>query len=224
VGGGKANRRAGIAEVSTGIVTAEGGANGSFNSSDGCDAVDDMGVNPRSAASAGTTGVDAVAAEGGPDVCTNDNGGGRSGGGSVGAMAATGGSGGGRSNRNVRSWQRLHARQSDSRRDLYLVDEVLLLVGDRLQGSGDRGQLFYHGAQHIVLLLRGGGRGIENRREKGGIPASATVVALNTQLLWLWIGVDRFEGLGKIGRSSAAGSGNICLSPLLYTYSRLHMQ
>jgi hypothetical protein len=207
VGGGKANRRAGIAEVSTGIVTAESGANGSFNSSDGCDAVDDMGVNPRSAASAGTTGVDAVAAEGGtgavaaeggPDVCTNDNGGGRSGGGSVGAMAATGGSGGGRSNRNVRSWRRLHARQSDSRRDLYLVDEVLLLVGDRLQGSGDRGQLFDHGAQHIVLLLRGGGRGIENRREKGGIPASATVVALNTQLLWLWIGWTDSRDWGRL--------------------------
>jgi hypothetical protein len=140
---------AGIAEIGAGAVAVEGGADSSFNSPNGCSAIDDMGVNPRSAASAGTTGA------------------GRGGGGQRGRLHQQQRRRIGRCNGRCRGWrrwqlqqkrrlwrwQRLQAHRSDSRHDLYHVDEVLLLVGDRLQGSGNRGQLFNHGAQHVMLLL-----------------------------------------------------------------------
>jgi hypothetical protein len=71
-------------------------------------------------------------------------------------------------NRWLQRRQWLRARRSDARHDLYLVDEVLLLVVDRLEGSGHRGRLFDHGAQHVVHLLCGDGHGDENRGGKGG--------------------------------------------------------
>jgi hypothetical protein len=59
--GGRASGGAGVMEIGVSA------ADGSFNSPDDDIAGDDVGANPRPAASASTTGVGAVAAEGGSD-------------------------------------------------------------------------------------------------------------------------------------------------------------
>jgi hypothetical protein len=116
--------------------------------------------------SADTTGIGVATAEGSVDGCTDSCVGGSSRDGSVDAMASAGGG----------SSNRIDGCSDDNGFALtdlmpamtYLVDEVLLLVVDRLEGSDHRGRLFDHGAQHAVHLLCGDGHGDENRGGKGG--------------------------------------------------------
>jgi hypothetical protein len=91
--GGQANGGAGIAEIDANV------ADSCFNSPNDCGTGDDMGVNPRLAASAGMTGAGVAAVEGSAYGCTDGYVGGSSEGRSVGVMASAGGGIGGSSNR-----------------------------------------------------------------------------------------------------------------------------
>jgi hypothetical protein len=161
--GGQANGGAGIAEIDADI------ADSCFNSPNNCGTGDDMGANPRLAASAGMTGAGVTAAEGSAYSCTDSCVGGSSEGRSVGAMASAGGGVGGSSNRTDGCGGGYGCALAD-----LMPAMTSMLIVDRLQVSNHCGHLLDKGSQRIVYPLCGGGHGDENRVGKGGSWAAAT--------------------------------------------------